>query len=187
MRVEIYKSNEIPQHIFGVVSDLLHDAFAERREQGINFQCGLFSPQDVENEFNGNNGYLFLAIQESKPVGTITFLEHRKGHLRYAATTNLAVSSIYKGKGVATALWKEVFNMANQNSYDFLSSCTAVNANSSVHMHLKQGFVIYEKSFGRDYNSYSFIYPLKKMRFMRCKLLSKTVYMLLTVKNRIKK
>ena len=51
MRIEVYKSNTIPQHVFSDVSVLLHDAFAERREQGINFQCGLFTPAEVEAEF----------------------------------------------------------------------------------------------------------------------------------------
>ena len=51
MRIEVYRSGLIPQHIFETVSELLQDAFAERREQGINFKCGMFSTQDIENEF----------------------------------------------------------------------------------------------------------------------------------------
>ena len=51
MRIDVYRSGLIPQHIFETVSELLQDAFAERREQGINFKCGMFSAQDVENEF----------------------------------------------------------------------------------------------------------------------------------------
>lgn len=43
MRIEVYRSGLIPQHVFETVSELLQDAFAERREQGINFKCGLFS------------------------------------------------------------------------------------------------------------------------------------------------
>ena len=58
MRIEVYRSGLIPQHVFETVSELLQDAFAERREQGINFKCGLFSVQDVENEFvNGGIYY----------------------------------------------------------------------------------------------------------------------------------
>lgn len=58
MRIEVYRSGLIPQHVFETVSELLQDAFAERREQGINFKCGLFSAQDVENEFvNGGIYY----------------------------------------------------------------------------------------------------------------------------------
>ena len=42
MRIEVYRSDLIPQRIFETVAELLQDAFAERREQGINFKCGMF-------------------------------------------------------------------------------------------------------------------------------------------------
>lgn len=187
MRIEVYKSNAIPQYVFSNVSELLHDAFAERREQGINFQCGLFTPADVEAEFV-NGGYLLLAVDDNnKTIGTVSLLNHSKGNFRYLSHDNLAVSSNSKGKGVASRLFQEVLTVAKKDGYDFITSFTATTAVSSIGYHLKQGFVIYEKSFGKDYNSYSFIYPLKKMGFMRCKLLSWIVYMLLTVKNRIRK
>ena len=60
MRIEVYRSDLIPQHVFELVSELLQDAFAERRKQGINFKCGLFSVQDVENEFVGGGGIYCL-------------------------------------------------------------------------------------------------------------------------------
>ena len=63
MRIEVYRSGLIPQHVFESVSELLQDAFAERREQGINFKCGLFSAQDVENEFI-NRGGVFIACNK---------------------------------------------------------------------------------------------------------------------------
>lgn len=61
MRIEVYRSDLIPQHVFELVSELLQDAFAERRKQGINFKCGLFSAQDVENEFVGG---VFIACNK---------------------------------------------------------------------------------------------------------------------------
>ena len=62
MRIEVYRSDLIPQHIYETVAELLQDAFAERREQGINFKCGMFSAQDVENEFV--NGGVFIACNK---------------------------------------------------------------------------------------------------------------------------
>lgn len=59
MRIEVYRSGLIPQHVFETVSQLLQDAFAERREQGINFKCGLFSAQDVENVFVNGGGIYY--------------------------------------------------------------------------------------------------------------------------------
>ena len=56
MRIDVYRSGLIPQHVFEIVSKLLQDAFAERREQGINFKCGIFAAQYVENEFANGVG-----------------------------------------------------------------------------------------------------------------------------------
>ena len=60
MRIEVYRSDLIPQRIYETVAELLQDAFAERREQGINFKGGLFSAQDVENEFINRGGIYCL-------------------------------------------------------------------------------------------------------------------------------
>ena len=49
----------------------------------------------------------------------------------------------------------------------------------SVRYHLKNGFVIYEKTSGKGYDSYSFIYPLKCFGFMRTKPLNKMIYIIL--------
>ena len=56
MRIKVYRSDLIPQRIYETVAELLQDAFAERRGQGINVKCGLFSAQDVENEFANGVG-----------------------------------------------------------------------------------------------------------------------------------
>lgn len=176
MKTVVYKSNDIPQEVYTTVSNLLHESFAERRFQGINFRCGLFSPQDVENEFV-NGGYLLLAIDDSdKVIGILSLIERNKGLFRYASHDNLAVSNAFKGKGVASCLFKKALNIAYENNWDFLISFTATTADSSVRYHLKMGFVIYGKSYGRNYDSYSFIYPLKRLRFVRNKFMCKLIY-----------
>lgn len=187
MKIDVYRSGLIPQHVFETVSKLLHNAFAERREQGINFKCGLFSAQDVENEFINRGGYLLLAINENEQiVGTVSLIERNKGGFRYVSHDNLAVSSLSKGKGVASSLFQEVLNVARREGYDFITSFTATTADSSVRYHLKNGFVIYEMTSGKGYDSYSFIYPLRRFGFMRIKPLSKMIYVMLTFKRRIK-
>lgn len=186
MRIEVYRSDLIPQRIYETVAELLHDAFAERREQGINFKCGLFSAQDVENEFVNGGGYLLLAINENEQiVGTVSLIERNKGGFRYVSHDNLAVSSLCKGKGVASNLFLEVLNVTRREGYDFITSFTATTAESSVRYHLKNGFVIYEKTPGKGYDSYSFIYPLKRFGFMRIKPLNKIIYIILPYIRRI--
>ena len=186
MRIEVYRSDLIPQRIYETVAELLQDAFAERREQGINFKCGIFSAQDVENEFVNWGGYLLLAINENEQiVGTVSLIERHKGGFRYVSHDNLTVSSLCKGKGVASNLFREVINVTKREGYDFITSFTATTAESSVRYHLKNGFVIYEKTPGKGYDSYSFIYPLKRLGFMRIKPLNKMIYIILPYIRRI--
>lgn len=187
MKIKVIKAEDISERDYMFVSQLLYDAFEERREQGINFKCGTFSPQDVKNEFANKSGYLFLALDESnKIVGTVSLIERFKGSFKYASHDNLAISSVNKGKGIASRLFREVLLVANLARYDFLTSFTATTADSSVLFHKKNGFVIYEKSYGSSYDSYSFIYPLKKMRFMRFIVFNKIIYVILTLRNKIK-
>lgn len=187
MRIEVYRSGLIPEQVFKDVLILLRDAFEERRSQGLNFKCGMFSIRDIENEFIGG-GYLLLARDEKgKLVGTVSIIERHKAGLHYISHDNLAVSIGCQGKGVASMLFHEVLNIAKRENYDFITSFTATTADSSVKYHIKNGFVIYEKTFGKGYDSYSFIYPLKMFGFMHFKLISKLTYILLTNYKRIKK
>ena len=62
MKIETYKHGSIPEQVFVSVSELLHDAFEERRQQGLNFKCGLFSPEDVKAYLNGGGGGFFWFV-----------------------------------------------------------------------------------------------------------------------------
>lgn len=189
MKIIVYKSGSVPQPIFETASLLLWDAFEERRQAGLDFKCGTFSSQDVENQLVGG-GHILVAYDENeRAVGTICLLEHRKGWYRYASSPNLAVLSECKRRGVARNLFSEVLKVAREEGYDFITSCTATTADSSVALHLKMGFVIYQKSFAQKpgaYDSYSFVYPLRKLRFVRLWLPRKVIYILMTSIRRIK-
>lgn len=52
MKTIVYQSGNVPFQVCKEVSDLLVDAFSERRNQGINFKRGIYSAQDVDNELN---------------------------------------------------------------------------------------------------------------------------------------
>lgn len=187
LNIKIYNSNKIESEIFESVSRLLHESFAERREQGINFKCGTFSAEDVKHEFAGNGGYLFVAEEEGAIVGTVSLINRSKGKYTYASHDNLAVLSSCKGKGVASALFAEVLRIAKKDNLDFITSFTATNAVSSVLFHKKMGFLIWGKNYGNDYNSYSFIYPLNSFKLLRNKPIRITIYWVKTSIGYIKK
>lgn len=186
MKTIVYKSGEIPSHVYRDVSSLLQDSFAERRSQGINFKCGTFSPQDVETEFN-TGGYLICVYNDDNElVATVSLLNRFKRNKKYAAHDNLAVASSCKGQGLASVVFKEVMVLAKELNLDFLSSSTATTATSSVAYHKKKGFVIYQKSYGRGYNSYNYILPLRSMQYLKCNLIRIPLYLLLTAKNKVR-
>lgn len=149
MKVIAYKSDSVPQSIFNTASFLLHDAFEERRKEGLDFRCGNFSPQDVENQLARGGGRILIAYDDNEvAIGMVCLLEHRKHRYRYASHDNLAVLNKYKRRGVASRLFMEALKVAREEGYDFITSFTATTAATSVAYHQKSGFVIYQKSFG---------------------------------------
>ena len=98
MRIEVYRSDLIPQRIFETVAELLQDAFAERREPGINFNVACPLRKTLKTSLLTGGGYLLLAINENEQiVGTVSLIERNKGGFRYISHDNLAVSSLCKG------------------------------------------------------------------------------------------
>lgn len=186
MKTIVYRSGEIPSRVFQDVSSLLQDAFAERRAQGIYFKCGGFSAQDVE-DWLIDGGYLVCIYDtDNRLIASVTILTRAKGNMKYAAHDNLAVASWCKGQGLSSVVFNEALSLAKELDLDFLSSSTATGATSSVVYHRKKGFLIYQKSYGSGYNSYNYILPLKRMKFLKYCLVRVPLYLLLTVKNKVK-
>lgn len=186
MKIETYKDGSIPENVSAFVSELLHDAFEERRQQGLNFKCGLFSPEDVKTYLNGG-GYLLVCYDDNNvPVGTLTLIPRTKGKMKYLSHDNLAILNKCKGQGIATKLFNRMMEIAKELDVDFISSATATTAHSSVMYHLKRGFKIRQKSFGHSYNAYNFILPIKRLNWLKVEPLRLCLYAILTFKNKIK-
>lgn len=126
---------------------------------------------------------MLVAKDGNAIIGTLMLTFREKGFSSYASTDNVAVINSYKGKGIAGLLFQEALKISKENNLDFINSFTATEAGSSIRYHLKMGFVIYEKSFGKIRNSYSFIYPICKYSFLKCAPIRKMVYILNTTKN----
>ena len=140
-----YKNTNIPADVYVTVTNILHDAFEERLQQGLDFKCGRFTPEDLKSDLSGQS-YLFIAMDENDcPVGTVSLKIRRKMGFVYGGYENLAVISDYKGKSVAAVLTDELM-----------------------------------RSFGKKYNSYNFILPLKKLKLLKIELLRKVIYVIMT-------
>lgn len=185
-----YKNGSIPEDVFGAVSCILLDAFEERVQQGIDFNCGHFTSEDVKKDLAGDS-YLFVAYDNNrKPVGTVALKVRRKKGFIYGGYENLGVISACKGKGVASILTDELIKYSRGLNLSMITSSTACNAKSSVRFHQKKGFKIYMKSYGKKYNSYNFILPLNRLQLLNNEPIRIVVFGITTsiayLKNRIK-
>ena len=134
----------------------------------------------------GGGNLLVCYDDNGSPVGTLTLMLREKGGMRYLSHDNLAISNSCKRQGIATLLFKEMLKIAKEMDVDFISSATATTAHSLLMYHLKRGFKIRQKSYGHSYNSYNFILPIKKFKWLKIEPLRLCLYAMLTMKNKIK-
>lgn len=136
--------------------NLFHESFQERLDQGLNFTCSFFTPEDLERR--SANSVVLVAFDkdnDNRLVGTVSFnqlSEKKAEHL------NLAVTPSYKHAGVATQLLLALLDFAYGSGCNYIVSDTAEQAISSVKWHKKNGFYpIALRSFGST-NYYSIIF-----------------------------
>ena len=182
MNVTISKAPDIPENYYQYVSDILRDAFQERTKQGIHFQCGTFTPEDVKSYFTKDSEarYLFIAWDSDRPVGILMTMARSKGSFKFIRHDYLATIDEYKGKGVATVLFQHLLELSRKEKFDFIASVTNPEATSSVKYHVKRGFRICCKNFNGNSSEYSFIYPIRKFRFLNIFIFQKVIYATVT-------
>ena len=142
---------------------LLHSAFEERVEQGINFGCATYTMEEYKNETK--NAYLFVAYDDETPIGSITIKVKKKINFCYGSQKYVATVNGSKRKGIGTLLSNTVLKFAKDNNYLFVVSATATNAESSVNWHKKNGYIpfFYKKFRERNYSSIVFLNPISPL------------------------
>ena len=177
MNIKIEVSTNPTPWLLTSVLELLHESFKERIEAGLNYGCATFTLEELQSCCQ--DAILFIAYDESEEViGVIILRIKNKAGFYYAYQEYVAVSSTCKGYGLATHLFEEALKYCINSGVEFILSTTAVEAESSVRYHLKNGFKIYRLvSFrNRNYYSYCFIRPIKRLRFLNCACLRKPLY-----------
>lgn len=139
---------------------LLHSAFEERVEQGINFGCATYTMEEYIK--NTQNTYLFVAYDDETPIGSITINVKKLINFCYGSQKYVATVNGSKRKGIGTLLSNAVIKFARDNNCLFIVSATATNAESSVNWHKKNGYIpfFYKKFRERNYSSIVFLNPL---------------------------
>ena len=141
------------------LTDLLHAAFEERLEQGLNFTCSTMSAEQFEAKIK--DGYVFVALNKETDelLGTVTIhINTDKNGNVFGYHEYLAVSPQVKHFGVGTKLALAWDALLKEKSAKYVMSDTACGATSSVDWHLKNGFQIYELESYRSTNYWSYVF-----------------------------
>lgn len=168
MEVKIfYKSSQTP---YEELTALIHEAFKERLEAGLNFGCATYTVDEYKQHTSG--AYIFALYEQDSIVATVSLTPRKKWGYTVADHEYLAVSNECKGKGVASILFKSVLEFCLQQNIVCLLSTTAETAYSSIGYHKKNGFRIFKlDSFqGTKYYSWVFIRPITKFQIFNCPL-----------------
>ena len=166
MTIEIRQKDENTS--WEELTDLFHEAFQERLDQGLHFTCSYFTPEELERQ--SANNIVLVAIDSSKNVlaGTVSIEIHQDDCKdAWADHYNLAVKPAYKKNGIASRLFSRFQQIVESRGCRYIKSDTAVGAESSVRWHLKNGFIpIRLRSFpSTNYYSIVFRKQLKKHWF----------------------
>lgn len=141
------------------LTDLLHAAFEERLEQGLNFTCSTMSAEQFEAKMK--DGYVFVALNKetNELLGTVTIHvgTDKSGNV-FGYHEYLAVSPKVKHLGVGTKLALAWDALLKEKKAKYVLSDTACGATSSVNWHLKNGFQIYELESYRSTNYWSYVF-----------------------------
>lgn len=140
------------------LTKLYHDAFQERLDEGMNFICSSFTPEDLKK--NGENNVILVAIDKDNDAmagaAMIGIVQDNSGTWGYM--TNMAICPEYKRCGIGSKLEKCRIEVAKANGCNYVLSDTAVGATSSVNWHLKNGFRKIDFKSWPNTNYYSIVF-----------------------------
>ena len=140
------------------VVDLLHEAFRERLEQGLNYTCSTMTEEQFRDKTA--NGIVYVAIDDETGLcgtATLTIKTDRKG-VKYGYNEYNGIRSDMKGKGIGSMLYREGERESRKNGCEYLMSDTSTKAKSAVKYHLKNGFKIIGLESYRSTNYWSYVF-----------------------------
>lgn len=144
---------------------LLHRSFQERLDQGLHYTCSEMTVDSFQNATR--NGIVLVALDSDSGslVGTATtHLYIDKKGCKYGENENLAIHPDAKRNGIGSALLKKRLEILKEAGAEYVISDTAVNADSAVRYHLKNGFKIVGLRSFTSTNYYSYVFRLQLIR-----------------------
>lgn len=141
------------------IVELMHAAFEERLQQGLNFSCSFMNVEQFKEKSEG--GTIVLAINQdtNELVGvTVVLIKKDFNNETFGFNEFLSVNPKVKRCGIESILYREGESVCNENKCKYIKCTTAVGAKSSVKYHLKNGFKIIGLESFPTTNYYSYIF-----------------------------
>lgn len=138
--------------------ELLHEAFQERLEQGLNFTCSFMSAADLRQQLENCTVFIAVDTDNGMLVGMAAMDVNKSEEGLCAYMLDLAVKPQYKRCGIMALLHQKLVEMAKANGCEYITSDTATLARSSVMWHKKNGFKIIGLDSFSSTNYYSYIF-----------------------------
>ena len=138
--------------------ELLHEAFQERLEQGLQFTRSFIAAEELSQLLA--NSIILVAVDTDTDLlaGMAALRLYDDDNGKWAFLSDLAVRPQYKRRGIMTLLHKRIVEIAKSNNCEYIQSDTAVGAKSSVKWHLKNGYRKYDMCSFKATNYYSYIF-----------------------------
>lgn len=156
MNIEIQQKGEDTS--WEELTNLLHESFQERIDQGMHFSCSYLTPEDFER--CSANAVVLLAIDKDKDrlAGTASVVINRDDKDTRAYFQNMAIHPDYKHRGVGSKLEEHRTEIARVNGCKYVTGDTAVGAKSSINLRKKYGFKIIGLLSWPNTNYYSYVF-----------------------------
>ena len=157
MGIEIRKLQETNYSHKDVV-ELLHEAFQERLEQGLQYTCSTMTEEQFRDKTA--DGTVYVAVDDETGLcGTATLtIRTDKYGVKYGYYEYNGIRSDMKGKGIGTMLYIYLEREGRKNECEYLLSDTSTQATSAVKYHLKNGFKIIGLESYRSTNYWSYVF-----------------------------
>lgn len=140
------------------VVELLHEAFQERLDQGLNYTCSSISEEQFREKTA--EGIVCVAVDEELGLcgtATLTIRTDMNG-VKYGYYEYNGIRSDMKGKGIGTMLCMYRERESREKGCEYLLSDTSTKAVSAVKYHLKNGFEIIGLESYRSTNYWSYVF-----------------------------
>ena len=144
------------------VLSLIKLAFQERKDAGLNYTCLSLTYDSFIKE--AKDSVILVAIDEISCFlcGCILLKILRdKDNICYGKENHTSVHPDYKGQGIGSLLIAALKTKAIELGCEYLSCSTAVDAESAIKVHLKNGYQIIGLKSYKATNYYSYLFRMQ--------------------------